>query len=262
MRAFVVDAFTDSAFGGNPAGVVLVDAPVGAVWMQSVAAELRHSETAFVGRRADGTFDLRWFTPAVEVDLCGHATLATAHVLASLGEPSPLTFHTRSGTLGATVEDGARDARLPGAAAAPDRRAARPRTGARHRARPGVDATTSTCCCSRGRSREVRSLQPDLGVVARLPYRGLVVTAQAADTRRPRLRVALLRPAGRRARGSGHRLGALHARPVLVRSGWAAPRSSACQLSDRRGRVEVDVRGSRVALRGTAVTVLAGDLLC
>src|SRR3954452_4500881 len=75
MRAFVVDAFTDAVFGGNPAGVGLLDAPADAGWMQRVAAEFRHAETAFVVPRTDGTYDLRWFTPLVEVDLCGHATL-------------------------------------------------------------------------------------------------------------------------------------------------------------------------------------------
>src|SRR6476619_1561309 len=80
---YVVDAFADGPFRGNPAAVVPLepgDAPDTA-WMQQWAAEMKHSETAFVQSRADGGFDLRWFTPEVEVDLCGHATLASAHVL-------------------------------------------------------------------------------------------------------------------------------------------------------------------------------------
>ena len=107
---FVVDAFSSGPFRGNPAAVVLLepgDAP-GAEWMQAVAAEMKHSETAFVAPRADGDFDLRWFTPEVEVDLCGHATLASAHVLWEAGRlptNSAALFHTRGGELRATRND-------------------------------------------------------------------------------------------------------------------------------------------------------------
>src|SRR6516164_7424478 len=103
MKIFVVDAFTDHAFGGNPAGVVLGHGDD--AWMQRLAAEMKHSETAFLRRHDDGSYDLRWFTPEVEVDLCGHATLAGAHVLYSTGSvPTDVTvvFHTRSGELHAT----------------------------------------------------------------------------------------------------------------------------------------------------------------
>src|SRR5688572_31678560 len=95
-----VDAFSDGPFTGNPAGVCLLGEAADAAWMQHVAAELNLAETAFVVRRPDRDFDLRWFAPAVEVDLCGHATLASAHVLWETGtlDPSaPARFHTRSG---------------------------------------------------------------------------------------------------------------------------------------------------------------------
>ncbi len=119
MRALVVDAFTDTAFRGNPAGVVLLDRPARPEWMQTVAAELRHSETAFVHPLdAAGRYGLRWFTPAVEVDLCGHATLAAAHVLGRSGET--LTFETRSGPLTTTVaHDGTVTMDFPAVAAVP-----------------------------------------------------------------------------------------------------------------------------------------------
>src|SRR5487761_2487787 len=99
MRIFTVDAFADAAFGGNPAGVCLLESARPDDWMQSVAVEMRHSETAFV-LELDGRISLRWFTPSVEVDLCGHATLATAHVLFGL-DPAldRLEFDTRSGSL-------------------------------------------------------------------------------------------------------------------------------------------------------------------
>ncbi|HRW37016.1 MAG TPA: PhzF family phenazine biosynthesis protein [Aquihabitans sp.] len=90
----VVDAFTDQPFSGNPAGIVVLEEAAPDAWMQAVAAEVNLAETAFLAPRADGEWDLRWFTPTVEVDLCGHATLASAQVLG--GEQA---FHTRSGVL-------------------------------------------------------------------------------------------------------------------------------------------------------------------
>ncbi len=102
LPIFQVDAFTSRAYAGNPAAVCLLDATRSDNWMQALAAEMNLSETAFVLAEPDG-FRLRWFTPRVEVDLCGHATLASAHVLwteSSLTRPQqPLRFHTRSGTL-------------------------------------------------------------------------------------------------------------------------------------------------------------------
>jgi PhzF family phenazine biosynthesis protein len=103
-----VDAFTDRPFAGNPAGVCLLTEDVSAEWMQRAAAEMNLSETAFVRRRDDGAFDLRWFTPTVEVALCGHGTLATAHSLWELGDLLPTEvarFHTQSGLLTATRRD-------------------------------------------------------------------------------------------------------------------------------------------------------------
>jgi PhzF family phenazine biosynthesis protein len=95
-----VDSFTDEPFGGNPAGVCILPAFPADETMLSIAAENRHSETAFVVARADGGFDLRWFTPQVEDDLCGHATLASAFVLSLRGHKDwPVRFHTRAGLL-------------------------------------------------------------------------------------------------------------------------------------------------------------------
>src|SRR5450432_1141774 len=100
-----VDVFTDSLFSGNPAGVCILPAFLADGIMQKIAAENRHSETAFVVPRADGDFDLRWFTPTIEDDLCGHATLASAFVLARRKHNVwPVRFHTRAGIL--TVAQG------------------------------------------------------------------------------------------------------------------------------------------------------------
>jgi len=106
---YVVDAFTDKPFAGNPAAVCLLDGQVDEGWMQSVAAEMKHAETAFLVRREDG-YDLRWFTPTVEVDLCGHATLASAHILWEQGRLAAgevARFHTKSGLLTARQDAGA-----------------------------------------------------------------------------------------------------------------------------------------------------------
>src|SRR5215470_15899050 len=99
---FQIDAFTSKAFKGNPAAVCLLDEPRPSEWMQNVAAEMNLSETAFVLPRSDGGFDLRWFTPAIEVPLCGHATLASAHALwetGRLAKDKEVRFHTLSGWL-------------------------------------------------------------------------------------------------------------------------------------------------------------------
>lgn len=101
---FLVDAFIDQPFSGNPAGVCVLREEQPASWMQSVALEMNQAETAFLHKRADGSWNLRWFTPQVEVNLCGHATLAAAHALwQHAGETAAtLEFHTLSGLLTAT----------------------------------------------------------------------------------------------------------------------------------------------------------------
>ena len=103
MKYFVVDVFTDKAFGGNPAGVCLLESWLPDETLQNIGMENNLSETAFLVKR-DGYYDLRWFTPVIEVDLCGHATMGSAFVLFSFVETaaSTLSFRTLSGTL--TVE--------------------------------------------------------------------------------------------------------------------------------------------------------------
>src|SRR5512135_245963 len=101
MMIYQVDAFTDKPFSGNPAAVCITDKLQDEDWMQNVAREMNLSETAFLHKQAEG-YNLRWFTPAVEIELCGHATLASAHVLWEIGllaHQAPARFHTRSGLL-------------------------------------------------------------------------------------------------------------------------------------------------------------------
>ena len=104
IKLFIVDAFTDKPFSGNPAAVCFLENPKSETWMQNVAAEMNLSETAFLVKKKDG-FGLRWFTPTVEVDLCGHATLASAHVLWEekiVSQNKEIKFYTKSGLLTAS----------------------------------------------------------------------------------------------------------------------------------------------------------------
>src|SRR5262249_47546085 len=109
VNIYQVDAFvSDKKFSGNPAGVCILSSPAEIEWMQNVAMEMNLSETAFLVKNSDG-YDLRWFTPSVEVALCGHATLASAHMLWEMGQLEPgrqARFHTKSGLLTADKRDG------------------------------------------------------------------------------------------------------------------------------------------------------------
>jgi predicted PhzF superfamily epimerase YddE/YHI9 len=257
---FHVDAFAEGAFGGNPAAVCLLTAPRPARWMQAVAAEMNLAETAFVVPRRGG-FGLRWFTPAVEVDLCGHATLASAAVLwqervaPSTGE---LRFHTRSGVL-ACRRQGDRieldfPVRVARQCAAPPGLAkalgAAPRWVGRNQDDYLVELASD---------RAVRSLRPDLAAVARYPVRGVIVTARSREKRFD----FVSRFFGPRAgvpedpvTGSAHcALGPFWAERLgrTVLRGW--------QASPRGGAVEVEVAGERALLRGRAVIVMRGELL-
>src|SRR5919202_1575659 len=109
-----VDSFTDTVFAGNPAGVCVLSAFPVEEAMRQIAAENNHSQTAFVVVRPDGEFDLRWFTPEVEDDLCGHATLASAYVLALRGHSTwPVRFHSCSGVLAVARQENAFELDFP-----------------------------------------------------------------------------------------------------------------------------------------------------
>jgi PhzF family phenazine biosynthesis protein len=257
---WVVDAFTDRPFAGNPAAVCPLDRPADDGWMQHVAAEMNLSETAFLVPEADG-FRLRWFTPAVEVDLCGHATLASAHVLWESGRlPSgtPARFQTRSGLLTATRDGDAITLDFPAVPAEP----CEPPPGL-------VDAVGGTPR-SVGRNRmdflieyaaeaDVRSLRPDFGRLASLPVRGVIVTAPSADRSFDFVSRFFAPAAGISedpVTGSAH---------CCLGPFWATKLGKTdligYQVSKRGGVVRVGVRGERVRLGGRAVTVLRGELV-
>ena len=256
-----VDAFTDEPFGGNPAVVCLLPAPADASWMQRVAREMNVSETAFLVRRDDGAFDLRWFTPAVEVDLCGHATLAGAHVLWEenhLPTDAPAVFHTRSGRLSAVLRDGWVEMDFP---AEPDEPAPAPED------LPVALGAEPTYV---GRNRfdylvqvdaeaTLRRLAPDFRRLGEIDARGIMVTARAETDGFDFVSRYFAPHAGideDPVTGSAHCCLGPYWRRRLGRDTFTA-----WQASERGGLVKVAVRGERVMLSGPAVTVLRGELL-
>jgi predicted PhzF superfamily epimerase YddE/YHI9 len=258
-----VDSFTDHPFAGNPAAVCLLDAFPPDAWMQAVAAEMNLAETAFLVRRpAAGEYDLRWFTPAVEVALCGHATLAAAHVLwetAAAPPAAPLVFHTRSGALGARRDGAWIDLDFPAEPAAV--LAAPPADlGAILGAPPSwVGANRFDLVVELGSEAAVIALDPDLRRVKPLPYRGLLVTARAARADYDMVSRFFAPASGideDPVTGSAH---------CCLGPYWSErlgkDRLLGYQASRRGGTVRVTVAGDRVHLGGQAVTVLRGDLV-
>jgi PhzF family phenazine biosynthesis protein len=255
-----VDAFASRAFAGNPAAVCVLPEPRDAAWMQNVAREMNLSETAFLVKRDDG-FDLRWFTPAVEVDLCGHATLASAHVLwesGALDAAATARFHTRSGVLTAQKHGAWIEMVFPATPAVE----AEPPAGFLEAlgARPVFF----------GRSRfdvlaeladedQVRALAPDLARIGTLPVRGVIVTSRSSRPERDFVSRFFAPAAGvpeDPVTGSAH---------CCLTPYWAAKLGKrelvAHQISARGGELRLRLEGDRVVLGGQAVTVLRGDLM-
>jgi PhzF family phenazine biosynthesis protein len=257
-----VDAFTDTPFRGNPAAVCLLPSERDATWMQLVAREMNLAETAFLLRRKDG-FALRWFTPTVEVDLCGHATLASAHVLWEEGHlPAGETarFHTRSGLLTAARRDGRIWLDFP---ALPETPAEAPEGLVRALGAPiryfGVNPIDSLAEVD---SEETLSgLRPDLGALRTLGGRGLIVTSKGRGGAGGYDFASRFFAPGAGidedpVTGSAH---------CCLGPFWGArlgkTELTGYQASARGGFVTVRCRGERVDLGGNAVTVLRGKLL-
>ena len=263
VACLTIDAFTDRPFAGNPAAVCLLENARDAGWMQAVAAELNLSETAFV-RRLDDGFELRWFTPAVEVDLCGHATLAAAHALWSEGRAAPgtpIVFHTRSGRLTCST-DGARiELDFPALPVAPE-----PEDEIARMLEAALGVQPAFCGLSRYDAlvlvdcgATLRAIEPDFRALAALPVRGVIVTSPADDGRHDFLSRFFAPAAGideDPVTGSAH---------CVLAPYWAArldkDRLKGYQASARGGEVEMRMAGDRVVLGGSAVTVLKSELL-
>jgi PhzF family phenazine biosynthesis protein len=258
----VVDAFADQAFSGNPAAVCYLTHPAPAQWMQQVAAEMNLSETAFLLREGD-EFRLRWFTPLAEVKLCGHATLASAHVLWSEGhlpEEQPARFKTLSGPLVAEKRGEQIQLDFPRRPIAPLDHPPLAELAAALQVRPSaVWETDEDWVVLLENERFVQELQPDFARVSQLAARGLIVTAMGGSTGFDfvsRFFVPKLGINEDPVTGSAHcslapfwadRLGKQHFR--------------AWQASRRGGVLEVQLMGDRVLLLGRALTTLRGQLL-
>jgi len=257
---FQVDAFTEAPFSGNPAAVCVLSQPADEAWMQHVAREMNLSETAFLWPSEEG-FQLRWFTPVTEVELCGHATLASAHILWTEGyvrSDEPIRFATRSGVLAVIRHGEWIELDFPATPAEP--------VAAPPALLEGFNVTPVFV----GRSRfdylvevesedVVRRLAPNLAVLETIPTRGIIVTSRATTppfdfvSRFFAPRVGVPEDP---VTGSAHcclgpfwsqRLG----RTELL----------AYQASPRGGVIRVRVAGERVHLGGRAVTVWRGELL-
>ena len=255
LAYWVVDAFTDRVFAGNPAAVVLLESPLPVALMRSIAAENNLSETAFAVKGAD-QWQLRWFTPTVEVDLCGHATLATAFVMRQQGFAPPFHFRTRSGVLTADDQDGLIVLDFP---ARPHKEIAAP-AGLMEALRDAPTAVLQSAdMIAVLRSADaVRDVRPDIDRIARLPGGSLIVTAaggrHGADiTSRyfaPRYGIA-----------EDPVTGSLHTQVVPY---WARvlgrPTLKCHQASARGGMMECEHRGDRVRMAGAAALYASGTM--
>ena len=255
-----IDAFTDRPFAGNPAAVCWLDQPKDDAWHQAVAAEMNLAETAFLTARPDG-FGLRWFTPTLEVDLCGHATLASAQFLWESGKlehTRTARFHTRSGWLSATSEGEWIALDFP---ATPPRPVPTPEhlvEGLKVTPR-WVGRSCFDVVAELENAEQVRRLKPDLEILARIEARGIIVTA-AGDQPGIDFVSRFFGPAAGvpedPVTGSAH---------CALAPFWAdrLGRTSLTgyQASQRGGLVRGEHRGDRVVLGGKAVTVLKGKLI-
>ena len=268
---YTVDAFTDVPFKGNPAAVCLLDAPPSAEWMLNVAAEMNLAETAFLVPRPnagneDAGYDLRWFTPTVEIPLCGHATLASAHILWETGRlkaDATARFHTLSGWLSAQRVGDLIELDFPALAShsteLPEEIVAalglRPERAVLLKDPSGRDRNYLVEFAA---ARTVRELHPSFLQLRSLPY-GVIVTAKS-DTAEfdfiSRYFASAFGIDEDPVTGSAH---------CALTPYWSAKLGKAemmaYQASARGGQMQVVLQGDRVLMRGHAVTVLRGTLL-
>ena len=255
-----VDAFTSKPFAGNPAAVCVLPQSRDAIWMQNVAREMNLSETAYLVREGDD-YNLRWFTPAVEVDLCGHATLASAHVLWEDGHLKPdqqARFQTRSGLLTADRRGDWIELDFPVKAeetAEPPERLAealgtKPKYVGRNRFDYVVEVESETV---------LRALKPNFTLLGEIPVRGVIVTARAETNGYDFISRFFAPAAGVNedpVTGSSH---------CCLTPFWAKRLGKteflAYQASARGGVLRLRLAGDRVVIGGQAVTVLRGELI-
>lgn len=260
IRCWQVDAFTNRPFAGNPAAVCWLDSPADPAWMQSVAAEMNLSETAFVHRTPEG-LNLQWFTPTHEVDLCGHATLATAHALWHSGKAAAdelLRFHTKSGWLTCRRSGEFIELDFPATPVFP----AKPASGLIEAIgqQPQFVGRSKFDFVLRFDSADtLRKLRPDYQKLAEIPCRGIIVTAKSDDPQFDFLTRSFFPAIGVNEDpvcGSAH---------CALTPYWAGELDKqelvAYQASARGGVLRLRLNGDRVILGGQAVTVWQGELL-
>ena len=266
---YQVDAFTRQPFAGNPAAVCLLDAPAPETWMQSMAVEMNLSETAFLHPEEDAQglmgYRLRWFTPKKEVRLCGHATLASAHVLWESGRlavDAQARFYTLSGLLTANLRGDWIEMDFPVRYQEPDE----PPVGLLEALRLEgerplyVGRREQVYLIETARDADVRAMQPDFALLGRLPVRSVIVTARSAD---PQFDIVSRYFAPGVGVNEDPVTGSAH---CTLAPYWAAKLGKqellAYQASARGGALRVKLAGERVLLYGQAVTVLRGELRC
>jgi predicted PhzF superfamily epimerase YddE/YHI9 len=262
QKIIVVDAFTDRPFAGNPAAVCILRQPAAELWMRNVAREMNLAETAFLHRQVDGSYSLRWLTPTVEVDLCGHATLAAAHVLwedGHLPANESARFATRSGRLVAERVGPEIELDFPLLAIERIDEPAGLTAALGHEPR-FVGLTSMDLLVVLASEIEVRELRPDITAIAKYPVRGVIVTSQAELGQPFDFVSRFFAPQSGVSEdpvtGSAHCALANYWTSRLGRSELIG-----YQASDRGGFVRVRVDGDRVKLGGRAVTVWRGELL-
>ena len=260
LRIVQVDAFTNQPYSGNPAAVCVLPGPASEQWMRDVAREMNLSETAFLTPE-NGGYRLRWLTPSVEVDLCGHATLASAHVLwedGHLAAGTEARFHTRSGLLTANRRGDWIELNFPGKVAeqtdAPKGMIEALGLPAKWVGRNQFDYLVEV-----ESDTSLRSMTPDFSALRAVGARGIIVTARSSDPQFDFLSRFFAPGSGideDPVTGSAHcALGPYWSR-VLGKTEFTAYQASA-----RGGVVRVCLAGDRVFLEGQAVTVLRGELL-
>lgn len=254
-----VDAFTNKMFGGNPAAVCILPEARDAAWMQNVAMEMNLSETAFLVKQADG-FDLRWFTPSVEVALCGHATLASAHVLwetGTLSREQQARFHTKSGVLTADLRGEWMELNFPATLEQPAE--ASPRMAEALGVQPKYVGKNKFDYLVEVDEAELRAMKPNFTLLREMPVRGIIVTSPTVDPEYDFISRFFAPASGideDPVTGSAHCALAPFWSKRLGKTTMLAN-----QVSKRGGIVKVTVAGDRVLLGGQAVTVLRAILL-
>jgi PhzF family phenazine biosynthesis protein len=261
IRIVQVDAFTQTPFAGNPAAVCVLPEPRPDEWLRDVAREMNLSETAFLTPIADG-YGLRWLTPEVEVDLCGHATIASAHVLWEDGHlpgGCQARFHTRSGLLLADRRGDWIELDFPakGCSDATPPEGMLKALGVESAAYIGKNAWDYLVEVDS--EETLRALSPDHSALRRIPVRGIVVTARSSSKEFDFVSRFFAPGSGideDPVTGSAHTALGPYWAPKLSKTEFTAYQASA-----RGGVVKVRLTGDRVILGGQAVTVMTGELL-